>query len=71
MENRRKTGGDWFGSYPKMTEDDFTILYNHVLDQLRKHAFSSNLFRILRMRDARFTPPTGIWRRPLRLAMRL
>ena len=52
---------DWFGDYPKMTGDDFAILYNHVLDLLRKIAFESkHAFRILRMRDARFTPPCGV-----------
>lgn len=51
---------DWFGDCPEMTGGDFTILYNHVLDQLRKHAFSSNLSRILRMRDARFSPSAGM-----------
>ena len=49
---------DWVDDYPKMTGDDFAILYNHVLDLLRKSKFTKqSAFRILRMRDARVAPP--------------
>ena len=52
---------DWSGEYPKMTGEELAILYNHVLDLLRKHAFGKQQsFRILRMRDACFTPPSGV-----------
>ena len=52
---------DWSDEYPKMTGGELAILYNHVLDLLRKHAFKqAQSFRILRMRDACFTPPSGV-----------
>ena len=51
---------DWSDEYPKMTGEELAILYNHVLDLLRKIAFEkAQSFRILRMRDACFTPPHG------------
>ena len=50
---------DWADEYPKMTGQDFAVLYNHVLDLLRKNSFVKQSFRILRMRDACFTPPHG------------
>ena len=52
---------DWSDGYPKMTGGELAILYNHVLDLLRKIAFEkAQSFRILRMRDACFTPPSGV-----------
>jgi hypothetical protein len=52
---------DWSGGYPQMTGGELAILYNHVLDQLRKSSFGkSQSFRILRMRDACFTPPGSV-----------
>ena len=51
----------WSDGYPMMTGNDFAVLYNHVLDLLRKIAFEGKqAFRILRMRDACFTPPSGV-----------
>ena len=51
----------WSDGYPMMTGNDFAVLYNHVLDLLRKIAFEkAQSFRILRMRDACFTPPSGV-----------
>ena len=51
---------DWSDGYPKMTGEDGAVLYNHVLDLLRKNVFRKpQSFRILRMRDACFTPPHG------------
>jgi hypothetical protein len=50
---------DWSDGYPKMTGEDGAVLYNHVLDLLRKNSFVKQSFRILRMRDACFTPPHG------------
>jgi len=50
---------DWSDGYPKMTGGELAILYNHVLDLLRKNSFEKQSFRILRMRDACFTPPHG------------
>ena len=51
---------DWSDGYPMMTGEDGAVLYNHVLDLLRKNSFEkTKSFRILRMRDACFTPPHG------------
>ena len=52
---------DWSDGYPKMTGEDGAVLYNHVLDLLRKNSFDkAKSFRILRMRDACFTPPGSV-----------
>ena len=52
---------DWSDEYPMMTGGELAILYNHVLDLLRKNSFEkAKSFRILRMRDACFTPPHGV-----------
>ena len=51
---------DWADEYPKMTGQDFAVLYNHVLDLLRKNSFGKGSLRVLRMRDACFTPPHGV-----------
>ena len=52
---------DWSDGYPQMTGGELAILYNHVLDLLRKNSFKqAQSFRILRMRDACFTPPSGV-----------
>jgi hypothetical protein len=52
---------DWSDGYPQMTGGELAILYNHVLDLLRKNSFDkAKSFRILRMRDACFTPPGSV-----------
>jgi hypothetical protein len=52
---------DWSDGYPQMTGGELAILYNHVLDLLRKNSFDkTKSFRILRMRDACFTPPGSV-----------